>query len=130
MVPDVSPASVERLIEELKRYHHVSDDCWYSCPLSDEGCCNHDETGCTCGATTHNEQVDAALEAVRALLAERDAWKDQAEDDQADARRDRELRQHAQAERDAAVALLRNVNPNSYPVIAAWLAARDAKEQG
>ncbi len=44
-----------------KRQHTSCDDCWYSCPLSDEGCCDETKIGCTCGAQAHNDTIDAVL---------------------------------------------------------------------
>lgn len=41
--------------------HYTCEDCWYSCPLSEEGCCDKRETECTCGAEKHNAAIDAAL---------------------------------------------------------------------
>jgi len=36
--------------------HHVSEDCWFSCPKSSEGCCNPEtpKDKCTCGADQYN----------------------------------------------------------------------------
>jgi hypothetical protein len=48
-------------LEGLRRGHRVCEDCWYSCPLSEEGCCDERATECTCGASDHNAIIDAAL---------------------------------------------------------------------
>ena len=50
-------------LRRLRRPHHVSGDCWYSCPKSSEGCCNDacNEDECTCGADAHNALVDDLL---------------------------------------------------------------------
>lgn len=49
-------------LNRLRRKHYECEDCWYSCPKSEEGCCN-DNMGddCTCGADTHNALIDALL---------------------------------------------------------------------
>ena len=49
-------------IEGLRRPHEICEDCWYSCPKSDECCNEHeDPTICRCGADAHNAKVDALL---------------------------------------------------------------------
>lgn len=48
--------------------HYECDDCWYSCPMSSEGCCNDNEPlRCNCGA----DRVNAHIETVEnvALMA-------------------------------------------------------------
>jgi len=54
-------------LEKLRRGHCSCDDCWYSCPKSEDGCCD-DSQGkeCNCGADEHN----AALDAIIAYLKE------------------------------------------------------------
>ena len=54
-------AELVALIESLRRTHYTCEDCWYSCPKSEEGCCDDAQTGCTCGADEHNARVNAAL---------------------------------------------------------------------
>lgn len=52
----------EALLAAL-RGHYTCDDCWYSCPKSEEGCCNHEEGDkCNCGADAHNAAINAALD--------------------------------------------------------------------
>jgi|SRR5208282_4906089 len=41
--------------------HHICEDCWYSCPLSSEGCCDERQIECNCGAEEHNAAIDAVL---------------------------------------------------------------------
>lgn len=55
--------SLMEALRKLRRAHHESEDCWYSCPKSAEGCCN-DGAGsdCNCGADEVNEIIDAALD--------------------------------------------------------------------
>lgn len=38
--------------------HYECEDCWYSCPESDDGCCNDTEHGCTCSAPLAHEAAD------------------------------------------------------------------------
>ena len=46
-------------LEAHRRSHHYCDDCWYSCPKSEEGCCNEAEGDeCNCGADRYNKIVD------------------------------------------------------------------------
>ena len=56
---------VSRLRTALKtlraRPHLVVEDCWYSCPLSEEGCCDHSKKGCTCGIEKERALIDEAL---------------------------------------------------------------------
>ena len=57
-------AERDRLREALRNAkisHRECEDCWYSCPLSAEGCCDERQTECTCGADKHNAAIDAAL---------------------------------------------------------------------
>jgi hypothetical protein len=53
---------LEKALLAAKIPHHHCEDCWYSCPMSDEGCCDEREIGCNCGAEKHNAAIDAALE--------------------------------------------------------------------
>lgn len=49
-------------LEKLRRGHYSCDDCWYSCPKSDEGCCSHfTHTECDCGAEESNEVLDEII---------------------------------------------------------------------
>lgn len=48
-------------LRRLRRAHLECEDSWYSCPLSEEGCADDAQTGCTCGAETQNALVDALL---------------------------------------------------------------------
>ena len=80
---DAVSEAVERIVEEcepvissLRQRHYECDDCWYSCPKSEDGCCNEgsgDE--CNCGADATNESLDALL----ALLRSRDWSKGEGE---------------------------------------------------
>jgi hypothetical protein len=58
-------ARIRELAEALRAAkipHHHCEDCWYSCPMSEEGCCDEREIGCNCGAEKHNAAIDAVLE--------------------------------------------------------------------
>ena len=52
-----------------KRAHYECDDRWFSCPMSEEGCANDRDNGCTCGAEAHNENTDAHAAAWEAEVA-------------------------------------------------------------
>lgn len=53
---------LEKALREARRSHYSCEDCWYSCPLSEDGCCNESEgTECNCGASEHNAKIDTAL---------------------------------------------------------------------
>ncbi len=49
-------------LEKLRRHHTYCDDCWYSCPKAEDGCCN-DQAGdeCNCGADKHNAILDGII---------------------------------------------------------------------
>lgn len=53
-----------------KRSHLHVEDCWYSCPKSEDGCCD-EEAGdaCNCGADKHNAAIDEALAQLALQLA-------------------------------------------------------------
>ncbi len=52
-------------LNAARRGHVSCDDCWYSCPKSEDGCCNDQEGDkCNCGADAHNAAIDAALRLV------------------------------------------------------------------
>ena len=61
---------LEVIASNLAGVHFTCEDCWYSCPLSSEGCCNeHAVTDCTCGATARKHAIMAAL-----LQVEQEVW--------------------------------------------------------
>ena len=46
-------------LEKLRQDHVECNDCWYSCPKSENGCCNYSEgDDCNCGAEEHNNRLD------------------------------------------------------------------------
>ena len=52
-----------KMAELAKLAHFYSEDSWYSCPLSEDGCSNDDfpKDKCNCGADEHNKKVDELL---------------------------------------------------------------------
>jgi len=65
-----SPPDYTALAEQLRAVkHYESEDCWYSCPESEEGCCNDGRTGCDCHAPTMWAAADA-LEAQATRITE------------------------------------------------------------
>ena len=52
-----------QLASLAKRNHYYCDDTWYSCPLATDGCADdrQSKNECNCGASAHNEKVDALL---------------------------------------------------------------------
>jgi len=44
--------------KEFPISHYYCEDCWYSCPLAEEGCCD-EEAGdeCNCGAVEKHEEI-------------------------------------------------------------------------
>jgi len=64
------------ILQKLKTKHYECEDCWYSCPKSEEGCCNeYAEDICTCGADRQNALVDEATSIVAQLTAENEQLK-------------------------------------------------------
>jgi hypothetical protein len=63
----VDPRALAAVLAAVR--HYECGDCWYSCPESDEGCCNDADEGCTCWAPLCHE----AAAMLRDLAAERDA---------------------------------------------------------
>ena len=58
----MKPSSLKELKEEYEKKfpieHYYCDDCWYSCPKAEDGCCDEakgDE--CTCGAEEKHKEV-------------------------------------------------------------------------
>jgi hypothetical protein len=49
-------------LNDLKRSHYICEDCWYSCPLSEEGCCDDRQDECNCGAAEHNEKIHRLID--------------------------------------------------------------------
>lgn len=55
-------AELLAVLEKAKRSHYYCDDCWYSCPMAQDGCCNESiPKACNCGADYFNTQIDAAI---------------------------------------------------------------------
>lgn len=57
-------ADREQKARELLGKHYVCEDCWYSCPLSEDGCCDDRQPKeCNCG-------LDENVRGLVALLAD------------------------------------------------------------
>ena len=54
-------------VKALAGSHYSGDDCWYSCPLSEEGCCNDtvEKDVCNCGYDDRAKAITLALIAER-----------------------------------------------------------------
>lgn len=54
-------------LEKLRRTHYTCDgDCWFSCPKSEDGCCDeYAGENCNCGAEQYNELLDKIIEYLR-----------------------------------------------------------------
>ena len=50
---------LDKFDKEFPIIHHYCDDCWYSCPLAEEGCCNGKvpKNKCNCGAEEEHEKL-------------------------------------------------------------------------
>ncbi len=63
---------IEQLANNLgalaMRSHYLCEDPWYSCPLSEDGCADERQEGCTCGANKHNEEVQKILHQINKAL--------------------------------------------------------------
>lgn len=60
----------ERLSEDelqsLIRKHYTCEDRWYSCPKSEDGCCNDAAgTDCCCGVDEYNADLQKLIDEVR-----------------------------------------------------------------
>ncbi len=61
--------NVVDMLDELRLPHSTCDDCWYSCPKSEDGCCNDDVgTECNCGADEHNSIIDKLINQAREVV--------------------------------------------------------------
>jgi hypothetical protein len=60
-------------IEKLKpltiKFHYYCEDCWYSCPLAEDGCCDDlvNKDKCNCGADEHNKKVEEIYKSLEDL---------------------------------------------------------------
>jgi hypothetical protein len=54
--------ALRNALESLRQPHYLSEDSWYSCPLSAEGCGDDRQTECTCGAESINKIIYDALQ--------------------------------------------------------------------
>jgi len=50
-------------LEKLRASHFYCDDCWYSCPKAQYGCCDATQgDDCNCGADDHNDRLDKIIQ--------------------------------------------------------------------
>jgi len=60
---------VEALAKLAYKSHYYCEDCFYSCPKAEDGCCDDDSGDeCRCGADEHNAKVDELLVELRSWL--------------------------------------------------------------
>lgn len=53
---------LETALNKTRRDHRYCEDCWYSCPKAEGGCCDDSQgTECNCGTDEHNAQLDKVL---------------------------------------------------------------------
>jgi len=52
-------------LESLKREHYICDDCWYSCPKSNQCCDDEREYECSCNADNYNAKIDNIINYIR-----------------------------------------------------------------
>lgn len=64
---------IRQRARELTGGHYYCDDCWYSCPLAEDGCCNeaYAKDECTCGYDKRVDHIEAALRQIQAVERER-----------------------------------------------------------
>lgn len=56
-------------LEKHPKYHYSCEDCWYSCPKSEDGCCDENEKDeCNCGADEENAEIHAMVKKLRQAL--------------------------------------------------------------
>lgn len=59
---DQRTAELEAALRAARRSHYTCEDCWYSCPRAEDGCCDESQgPECNCGADEHNARIDNAL---------------------------------------------------------------------
>ena len=69
--PEQEPMKQDDVREELGKIigHYYCDDCWYSCPLAEDGCCDDNAgTDCNCG---RDEKVNEVLKIVSTSLLQK-----------------------------------------------------------
>lgn len=60
-------AALEQVARDVLGKHYECEDCWYSCPLSEDGCCNYAQPKvCNCGLDTKVQKLVSLLAAQRA----------------------------------------------------------------
>ncbi len=62
LAPEVCEWDVFSELGKLRRSHYDCEDCWYSCPKSEDGCCNSGKGNeCDCGADNYNAIIDRII---------------------------------------------------------------------
>jgi len=58
--------NLRTIAEEIAGGHYDDDDCWYSCPLCEHGCCDDEKPRdvCTCGREERIARIMEILEQV------------------------------------------------------------------
>lgn len=63
--------AITQLASQLAGSHYECEDCWYSCPKSEEGCCRDGHNNeCTCGVEGRREAIIHALHNIRLATLE------------------------------------------------------------
>jgi hypothetical protein len=67
---DAEREAIAEIIAMPPHEHTECDDSWYGCPLSDGGCTNpsYKDGECNCGASAHNERMNAIATTLRKML--------------------------------------------------------------
>ena len=54
--------NIVKELEKLRVKHKYCEDCWYSCPKAEDGCCDKSKgEECICGADQHNAILDSII---------------------------------------------------------------------
>jgi hypothetical protein len=60
---------MQKALEGCRRRHRYCEDCWYSCPKAEDGCCDKSKgDACNCGADEVNQVIDSSLAAANKFL--------------------------------------------------------------
>ena len=56
-------------LEKLRRQHYYCEDCWFSCPKAEDGCCD-ESVGeeCNCDAERKNAILDGIIEHLKKVV--------------------------------------------------------------
>ena len=59
-------ARLKEALPTFKRGHYYCDDCWYSCPKAEDGCCDEGAgEDCNCGADEWNARIDLLMKELK-----------------------------------------------------------------